>query len=85
MRQATKVHSREFDAVFFKRPPHIREMIESKAREMGQPLQSHHHCLHGRSEFRLRAADHRIIYEFDVQKNELPLITLGHRREIYRH
>lgn len=86
MRQATEVYSREFDAIFFKLPPRIRELIESKIRELGQRLENHpHHRLQGRSEFRLRAGDYRIIYEFDVQKNELRLITLGHRREVYRH
>ncbi|HEU5071975.1 MAG TPA: type II toxin-antitoxin system RelE/ParE family toxin [Verrucomicrobiae bacterium] len=86
MRQATEVYSREFDAIFFKLPPCIRGLIESKIRELGQRLETHpHHRLQGRSEFRLRAGDYRIIYEFDVQKNELQLITLGHRREVYRH
>ena len=28
--------------------------------------------------------DYRIIYEFDLNRNEIHLITLGHRREIYR-
>ena len=38
----------------------------------------------GRSEFRLRVGDYRIIYSFDLAKNEIHLITLGHRREVYR-
>ena len=85
MRQATEIYSREFDAIFFNLPPRIRELIESKIREIGRRLESYpHHRLLGRSEFRLRAGDYRIIYEFDIQKNELRLITLGHRREVYR-
>lgn len=32
MRQATEVYSREFDAIFFKLPPCIRGLIESKIR-----------------------------------------------------
>lgn len=86
MRQATEVYSREFDALYFKLPHHIRSLIESKIREMGRRLENYpHHRLQGRSEFRLRVGDYRIIYEFDVQKNELQTITLGHRREVYRH
>jgi len=86
MRQATEVYSREFDAIFFKLPPRIRELIECKIRELGTRLEAYpHHRLQGRSEFRMRAGDYRIIYEFDVQKNELQLIPLGHRREVYRH
>jgi mRNA-degrading endonuclease RelE of RelBE toxin-antitoxin system len=38
----------------------------------------------GRAEFRLRVGDYRIIYAFDVSRNELSLVTLGHRREVYR-
>ena len=37
-----------------------------------------------RAEFRLRVGDYRIIYTFDVRRNELSLVTLGHRREVYR-
>jgi mRNA-degrading endonuclease RelE of RelBE toxin-antitoxin system len=40
--------------------------------------------LQGRAEFRLRVGDYRIIYAFDVSRNELSLVTLGHRREAYR-
>ena len=31
----------------------------------------------------LRVGDYRVIYEFNVDKNELYLITMGHRRDIY--
>ena len=34
--------------------------------------------------FRLRVGDHRVIYQFDLKLNQIFLITLGHRREIYR-
>ena len=86
MRQATEIYAREFDAIFFKLPPRIQALIEGKIRESGRHLERHsHHRLQGRPEFRLRVGDYRIIYEFDVQKNELQLITLGHRREVYRH
>ena len=37
-----------------------------------------------RAEFRLRVGDYRIIYTFDVSRDELSLVTLGHRREVYR-
>jgi mRNA interferase RelE/StbE len=38
----------------------------------------------GRAEFRLRVGDYRVIYDFDTEKNEIYLITLGNRREVYR-
>jgi mRNA interferase RelE/StbE len=85
MRQATEIYAREFDARFFQLPQRVREQIEAKIRELGRHLESFpHHRLQGRPEFRLRAGDYRIIYEFDRERNELCLITLGHRREVYR-
>jgi mRNA interferase RelE/StbE len=38
----------------------------------------------GSHDFRLRVGDYRVIYQFDGQQNIIFLITLGHRREIYR-
>lgn len=82
--QATEVYSREFDSIFFKLPRPIRRRIEAKIRQLGSELGSFpHERLQGRPEFRLRAGDYRIIYEFSVEPNELYLITLGHRREVY--
>lgn len=85
MGRATEVYSREFDSVFLNLSPRIREPIEAKIHDLGSRLSGYsHHRLRGRSEYRLRAGDYRIIYEFDQQKNILYLVTLGHRREIYR-
>lgn len=85
MNQATEVYSREFDSIFFPLPPHVRDRIEGRIRDMGRKLEQFPHVrLQGRPEFRLRAGDYRIIYEFDAAKNELYLVTLGHRREVYR-
>jgi mRNA-degrading endonuclease RelE of RelBE toxin-antitoxin system len=35
-------------------------------------------------EFRLRVGDYRVIYRFDLSKNIIYLITVSHRRKIYR-
>lgn len=43
-----------------------------------------HERLQGRPEFRLRVGDYRIVYRFDLGQNELLLVTIGHRREVYR-
>jgi len=43
-----------------------------------------HYRMSGRNEFRLRVGDYRVIYDFDATKNEIYLITLGNRREVYR-
>jgi mRNA interferase RelE/StbE len=81
--QATEIYSREFDSVFLKLPPRIRELVEAKIRDLGSRLADFpHRRLKGRSEYRLRAGDYRIIYEFDRARNILYLIAIGHRREV---
>ncbi len=85
MSQATEIYSREFDSAFLKLPPHIRELAEAKIQNLGSHLANFpHRRLKGRAEYRLRAGDYRIIYEFDREKNILYLIAIGHRREVYR-
>jgi len=85
MHQATEIYSREFDAVFLRLPPQVQGRIEARLRQMGRRLDDFPHMrLQGRAEFRLRVGDYRIIYAFNVSRNELSLVTLGHRREVYR-
>ena len=85
MNQATEIYSREFDSIFFRLPPHLQDRIEAKLRDLGRRLESFpHERMQGRSEFRLRVGDYRVLYEFDLSRNELSLVTLGHRREVYR-
>ena len=84
MSRATEVYSREFDSVFLNLSPRIRELIEAKIHDVGSRLSGYsHHRLKGRPEYRLRAGDYRIIYEFDQRENILYLLTLGHRSKIY--
>lgn len=85
MNQATEIYSREFDTIFYKLPPAARARIIADIRDLGRRLESFpHRRLQGRPEFRLRTGDYRVIYLFDVQRNELFLSTLGHRRDVYR-
>ena len=82
---ATQVYAREFDAVLGRLPDGQRAMIEEKITDLGRRLESFpHYRMTGRAEFRLRVGDYRLIYDFDAGRNELYLITLGHRREVYR-
>ena len=86
MLQATAIYSREFDSIFLDLSSEVRERIEAKLRDLGRRLESFpHQRLQGRPECRLRVGDYRIIYQFDLQRNDLYLVTLGHRREVYRH
>jgi mRNA interferase RelE/StbE len=85
VKQAQEVYAREFDSRFDKLDLRMRQQILSKIRELGLRLdQFPHQRLQGRTEYRLRAGDYRVIYDFDLANNILYLITLGHRREIYR-
>ncbi len=66
-------------------PTTIRQRIEARIRELGSRLESYPHIrLQGRDEFKLRVGDYRIIYDFDLGRNEIYLIAMGHRREVYR-
>ena len=85
MSRATQVYAREFDSLFFKLAPRLREAIERKIDHLGSRLDNYpHRHLTGRPEFRLRVGDYRIIYEFSRERNILYLVTLGNRREVYR-
>ena len=85
MDRATEIYAREFDSVFFKLPPQVREAIEKKIQQLGSRLADYpHQRLTGRSEYRLRVGDYRVIYDFDREKNIIYLIAVGNRRQIYR-
>ncbi len=82
---ATQVFSREFDAALARVPGNMSALILGKITKMGRRLGSFpHYRMTGRAEFRLRVGDYRVIYDFDTEKNEIYLITVGNRREVYR-
>jgi len=82
---ATQIFSAEFDAALARLPKNIAMLIMGKIDDMGRLLDSFpHYRMTGRNEFRLRVGDYRVIYDFNVAKNEISLITLGNRREVYR-
>ena len=74
-------YSRAFDAL----PASVRDMVQSKVDALGMRLESFpHQRLSGRSEFKLRVGDYRVLYEFDVKLGRVYLHYVGHRREIYQ-
>jgi mRNA interferase RelE/StbE len=82
---ATQIAARQFDSDFFKLPSAIQERIQKKIDLMGSRLADFPHYRMIESEHcRLRIGDYRIIYSFDPSKNEIYLVAIGHRREIYR-
>lgn len=85
MSAALQIYSRDFDADFFKLPGAVQGRIESAIDRLGTRLDTHsHHRMKGVEAFRLRVGDYRVIYDFDRVKGVLHLLTVGHRREVYR-
>ena len=85
MSAATQVYYDSFDAVLFRLTPAMRARVEAEIDRMGASLSTYsHHRLKGSNRFRARVGDYRIIYTFDLERNILHLLGLGHRREIYR-
>jgi mRNA interferase RelE/StbE len=82
---ATQICAHRFDRLFFALPADLRERIAGRIDEFGRDLRGFPHCrMQGVEAFRLRVGDYRIIYEFDVETNELYLIAVGNRRDIYK-
>jgi mRNA interferase RelE/StbE len=65
--------------------PQIQRRIVSKVEEVDRQLQTwRHERLQGRSEYKLRVGDWRVLYDFDLANRRLLLLTVRHRREVYR-
>jgi mRNA interferase RelE/StbE len=82
---ATQIFSQRFDQRFFALPAGLQWRVQEKIDEMGTRLrQFPHYRMQGADTYRLRVGDYRIIYQFDAERNELRLIAIGHRRDIYK-
>ena len=85
MSAATQIYYARFDEAFFKLPPAIRTRVQAEIDGIGLRLSNYsHHRLKGSTRFRARIGNYRIIYTFDVERNTIHLLAIGHRREIYR-
>ena len=85
MSAATQVYYTAFDRAYFRLQPEVQKRIQTKIDEIGLRLAEFpHYRLTGSDHFRLRVGDYRIIYAIDVVNNEVHLLSVGHRREIYR-
>ena len=82
---ATQVHSPTFDKRYFTLPKNVQERIDEALYKMGKRLDTFsHHRMRGATDCRLRVGDYRIIYNVDIEQNTVYLLTVGHRRDIYR-
>jgi mRNA interferase RelE/StbE len=82
---ATQVCSPRFDRRFFSLAAGVQEHIQRKIDELGCNLRGFaHHRMQGVDAFRMRVGDFRVIYQFNVDKNELILIAVGNRRDVYK-
>ena len=72
--------------VFFSLPPGTQSQIQRKIDELGCNLRGFsHHRMQGVEAFRMRGSgDFRVIYQFNVEKNELILLAVGNRRDVYK-
>ena len=82
---ATQIYAQQFDRRFFNLSQDVQTRIQRRIDELGRNLYGFpHYRMQGVDAFRLRVGDHRIIYQFNAEKNELHLIAVGNRREIYK-
>jgi mRNA interferase RelE/StbE len=83
--RALQVYYSGFDAGFSKLSSEIQRRIESRIDEMGTRLESFpHYRMTGSDRYRLRVGDYRIMYKFNAERQEIYLLAVGHRREVYR-
>jgi mRNA interferase RelE/StbE len=82
---ALQIWSNNYCKTFDQLPVRIQQSIQAKVDDLGTRLVAYnHHRLTGRSEYRLRVGDYRVLYEFDAEAGRLFLHYVGHRREIYK-
>jgi len=79
------VPSRTFQKQFGRLDAQVQRRVIEKVEALDASLRTwRHERLHGRSEYKLRVGDWWVLYQFDFTKNELHLLTVRHRREVYR-
>ena len=82
---ATQIASRKFDERFFVLSAELQARLQACVDTVGVRLAGYPHFrMQGADTYRLRVGDYRIIYQFDIHRNEIRLIALGHRRDIYK-
>ncbi len=63
----------------------VQRRISAKVEQLDQQLGTwRHERLQGRPEYKLRVGDWRVLYDVDIAQNQLLLLTVRHRRDVYR-
>lgn len=79
------VVSQTFRKYFERLDPQVQQRVITKVEQVDQQLRAwRHERLQGRPEYKLRVGDWRVLYDFDVGQNRLLLLSVRHRRDVYR-
>lgn len=79
------VASKTFARQFEKLDAEVQQRVLTKVESLDRELKTRRHeRLQGRSEYKLRVGNWRVLYDFNVSKDELLLLTVRHRSEVYR-
>ncbi len=79
------VPSRTFQRQFDCLDASVRQRVVEKVEKLDDNLHIwRHERLQGRPEFKLRVGDWRVLYQFNILKKEVYLLTIRHRRDVYR-
>jgi mRNA interferase RelE/StbE len=79
------VVSETFRKRFEKLDPQVQHRITQKVEQLDRQLPAwRHERLQGRPEYKLRVGDWRVLYDFDLAQSQVMLLTVRHRREVYR-
>ena len=62
----------------------VRRILTRLAELEVQPRPADVKKLKGRNAWRIRVGDYRVIYEIHDRELQILLVTVGHRREVYR-
>ena len=72
MAAALQIWSVTFSHAFDNLPPSVRAIVQREVDELGTRLETFpHQRLQGRPEFKLRAGDYRVLYEFDLRQGRI--------------
>lgn len=78
--------SSKADRQLRKIPNSMYDLILEKIKDLEEnPFPAGAKKLSGRDGWRIRTGDYRILYTADVKKKELTVLSVGHRKEVYRY